>query len=261
MTVDRDISIELEAAFDSAPRFKRAVRLESRKGEVEAEIEDDFHHFGVLLRHDGAEVTDVEAWAERFPWATCGGAAIAAKGFVGALLRPDPTWLYRHADAHLHCTHIFELTALALAQAAAGPGVRLYEAEVTDPVEGGRRARIWRDGALLMSCDLEGDVIIAPASLAGRSVFSFRSHELSGLGRDQAELFLLLRRVSSASRGRRQDLDAIGHLGRLPQTLRCYSSRPEQVAGAVRIQGATRDWSDWAGSPRAILSGPPAAKL
>ena len=45
-------------------------------GEVVADLEDDFHHFRVTLRHDGNVVESVEAESIRWPWSTCPGAAV-----------------------------------------------------------------------------------------------------------------------------------------------------------------------------------------
>ena len=42
---------------------------------VVTDLEDDFHHFVITLRHDGQRVESVHAASERWPWSTCPAAA------------------------------------------------------------------------------------------------------------------------------------------------------------------------------------------
>ena len=48
--------------------YRRAVRIEAGPGEVSSQMEDDVHHFGVVLRHDGEIVSGVQGIAWRAPW-------------------------------------------------------------------------------------------------------------------------------------------------------------------------------------------------
>jgi len=241
--------------MDTIPRLRRAMRLRCLPDRVEAEVEDDFHHFGVALQHDGVTVTGVVAWARRYPWTTCAGATHALEAIRGAELNIHPSYLFAFAAAVSHCTHMFELSAFAIAHAAARAGDRLYEAEVSDELAGKRRARIIRDGALMLDCELEGDVVSAPSPYAGLNVFSIRSRDLKGIGPEAAELLLILRRIVAVSRGRLSDLDAIPDIASLGRPLNCYSGGPKKVGEARRVIGSTRDWS--AGPGPAANSGPP----
>ena len=38
---------------------------------IRGDMEDDFHRFGVTLRHDGERVVEVVGDGTRFPWTTC----------------------------------------------------------------------------------------------------------------------------------------------------------------------------------------------
>src|SRR3546814_7802131 len=54
-----------KAASAPPAGLHRIIRLHAIDGEVRGALEDDFHHFRVLIRHDGARVTNVEATALR----------------------------------------------------------------------------------------------------------------------------------------------------------------------------------------------------
>src|SRR3546814_15101952 len=61
-----------KAASAPPAGLHRIIRLHAIDGEVRGALEDDFHHFRVLIRHDGARVTNVEATALRQPFSRCG---------------------------------------------------------------------------------------------------------------------------------------------------------------------------------------------
>ena len=54
--------------------YRRRIRLVADGRHVRADLEDDFHRFGVALVHDGERVVEARADARRFPWETCTGA-------------------------------------------------------------------------------------------------------------------------------------------------------------------------------------------
>ena len=226
------------------PAFRRAIVIRHQGGQVDADLEDDFHRFGVTLRHDGHVVLEVAARAERYPWATCLEAPLVLNALKGVQVSADPTALFRHADPRLHCTHLFELAALALAQAARGDGSRLFEAEVSDPVDGVRTARLYRDGSLALEWRLAGDVIVAPAAYSGRALSSFNSRSLADLPPEQAETLLILRRVAQTAKGRLINVDAFASAAEMGRPAQCYSLQPANAARATRVKGSVRDWPD-----------------
>ncbi len=228
------------------PAFRRAITIQGRDGVVEAEMEDDFHRFGVTVRHDGVRALRVQARADRYPWATCQEAPAALAALEGVDLPLNPAALFRAADPRVHCTHLFELAALALAQAARGDGQRRFEAEVTDPEGPFRAARLVQDGELVLEWRLQGDVITAPPAYAGRAAASFGSRALSELEPDLAERLLVLRRVVQTSRGRGLDVDAYPNAAAMKRPAECYSLQPANAGRARRIVGTHRDWPDLA---------------
>ncbi len=240
--------------MSEAPAFRRAISIRGREDVVDAQLEDDFHRFGVTLHHDGRVVTRVEARAGRYPWATCAEAPTALASLAGVALSGDPTALFRQADARAHCTHLFELAALAIAQAARGDGSRLYEAEVTDPDDGVRTARLFQDGDLVLEWRLFDDLITAPEAYAGRAIASFGSRALAALEPALAERLLILRRVVQTARGRAMDVDAYATAADMRRPAECYSLQPANAARARRIPGTHRDWPDRQTLTRALNS-------
>src|SRR5690554_4658629 len=91
-------------------------------------LEDDFHHFGVTIKHDGNRVTGARMTAERYPWETCPGAAHPLKAIVGKPLISRASDIGRLLEMRQQCTHVFDLTGLVLAQAKKGHHQRRYEA-------------------------------------------------------------------------------------------------------------------------------------
>jgi hypothetical protein len=47
------------------------IRLAGRQGEMRAALEDDFHHFRVVLCHDGSYVLAVSSEGLRVPYSLC----------------------------------------------------------------------------------------------------------------------------------------------------------------------------------------------
>jgi hypothetical protein len=229
----------------TAGAFRRAILIRATAGEVVADLEDDFHRFGVTLAHDGRRLAGLHPRAGRFPWATCAEAPRALEILAGAPVSAHPADLFRHADPRLHCTHLFELTALALAQAARGDGARLFEAEVTDSDRAGQRtARLFVDGSPVLTWRLEGETITDPPAFAGRTPSSFNSRALSEAEPDLAERLLVLRRAAQTALGRGVDVDAFPTAAAMDRPPACYSLQLANASRARRMTGSVRDWPD-----------------
>jgi len=223
----------------AGPAFRRAIVIRSAGGCVEADLEDDFHRFGVTLHHNTVAVLRVEARADRYPWATCLETPAALTALRGAPLSANPAALFGYADPRLH---LFELAALAVAQAARGEGRRSLETEVTDPANGVRYARLFQDGVLALEWRLAEDTILEPAADAGRTLASFNSRALMDLPPQRAEDLLILRRVAQTAKGRRMDVDAFAVAAELGRPAQCYSLQPANSARAARVKGSVREW-------------------
>jgi hypothetical protein len=232
--------------------FRRAILLRTLdEVSVQAELEDDFHRFGVTIRHDGARVTAVEGRSIRYPWTSCPLASGALTALEGLALGTHPAGLYRHTDARLQCTHQFELAGLAVAHAARSAGERRYDLLVEDFAADGRRATLQRDGQPVLEWRVEGDLLVAPPELAGTSVAGLNSRSAAAMPVEEAEAFLLLRRAIWLSRGRWMDIDDVPTAAALDRPGSCFSYQPEIAADGLRRLGSERDFSNSDSAPLA----------
>lgn len=229
--------------------FRRRIRLQARPGTVWAELEDDFHHFRVVLGHDGALVTSVTGEAVRYPWQTCPFAYDELAPLVGMALSPSSTAVGRRLSARLNCTHQFDLAGLAVAHATRRRTERQYDVFVPDRDAAGRTRPVVRcDGVVVVEWDLRGREIAGPppfseVPLRGGSFLRWAEEVLD---LDTAEAAIVLRRACEISWGRVQDLDTYDSAAPLAELMRgvCYTFQPSRAAGAARMKGTIRDFSD-----------------
>lgn len=196
-------------------------------------LEDNFHHLGVTVRHHAGRVTGLSSRIVRYPWTTCAETGGPLRELVGTPLRRRPSDLATYHAMRQHCTHLFELAALIMAQAASGRAERRYD------------ARIWSrqaDGALGGTLTLNGNectrwtvasgVVLEPATLAGQSlVYRFRER-LADMDDEAAEFSWILRRAFWLAEGdlgfvRKERAQDVG-LGPV-----CYTFLPEHSCRSI----------------------------
>ena len=219
---------------------------------VAGELEDDYHHFRVDIRHDGATVTEVTGAGMRGPWATCHDAHEPLAEIIGLSLSSHPTVL-AGVDARRNCTHLFDLTGLALTHAARGgaPGDRRYDIAVTEPTGDDQflEATLWCDGVERLHWELRSGEIAAPEAWVGaplRTKFIPWACERFAGDDDSAEAAIVLRRAIDISRGRQMDLDTFDSAEPLLSMMEgiCYSMTAARVPVAIRQKGSARDFTD-----------------
>lgn len=227
--------------------YRRRIRLVARDRLVRADLEDDFHRFGVDLEHDGTRVVEARARAARFPWETCPGAGARIEELAGTPLLDRAVDLAGHTDARRHCTHLFDLAALALAHAAAGRARRQYDIAVPDRRDGRTRATLERDGAPFLEWELDRSEIVSTGPFAGVSLRgrSFLDWIAAHLDADRAEAALVLRRAVYIAIGRATDLDALATAAQVTPLAgaSCHSMQPGVAERALRVKGSTRQFS------------------
>lgn len=215
---------------------------------VRGDMEDDFHRFGVTLHHDGKHVVEVLGDGSRYPWTTCPSAVEPLRALAGAPLSTRLSSLGEYAPARQNCTHLFDLSGLAVAHAArVSEGTRTYDVAIPDRDGKYTNPELWRDGELLFRWSIAGRVIIGPPP--------FENVELRGgfiawadttLDADIAEAASVLRRACDISHGRVIDLDVFVTADMLGEPVRgtCHSFQPGMIEQAVRVKGQTRDFTN-----------------
>lgn len=246
---------------EHAPCARRAIDLQSSGDSVVAWLEDDFHHFGIELRHDGDKVTAVNGSAERYPRDTCPGAVGILQEVVGMPLDKRSTALGRYTNMRFHCTHMYDLLGLAIAHAAGGREHRRYEAMVPDrePLDsanadsrlgGYTRPELYRDGDRVMSWQVEDNLITGPADYAGISLGRGFRRWTETLDLDEAEAAHVLRRATLIALGRLIDLQDLPTEGLKGTAGLCHSFQPEVARRSSHMIASTRDYS---GNPQDLL--------
>lgn len=219
-------------------------------------LEDDFHHFGVTITHDGGIVTNVEMSSPRTPWATCGGASAPLKALIGKPLITRSSNIGQLIDMRLQCTHVHDLTGLALAHAAHGRQHRRYHVILNDrellPHEGQRtladfgpgRVELFRDGERVLWWEIDRDRIVAPAAASGQSVQKGFREWTETMDEEQAEYATIVRRAILVIGGRSMNHDDFINAAAMNMPPLCHSFQPAQSERAWRHFGNNRNYED-----------------
>jgi hypothetical protein len=230
--------------------YHRAIALTSEPGRVVAEMEDDFHHFRVILTHDGERVLSAEGEGLRYPWSTCAEAGTELRPLVGFRLTRSSTALAAQVSARANCTHMFDLAGLAVAQAGTGRSNRRYAIVVPDRVGPRTEPTIHRDGELVLEWVVEGNTIVGPDPFTGRELRGdFIAFAEQSLDEETAEAAIALRRAIYIASGRYQDLDGYETADEVARMTGgfmdgiCYSFQRERQPVALRMKGTSRDFT------------------
>lgn len=239
--------------------LRRNVLLVPRPGGIRADVEDDYHEFGLDLSVERDTITAVRTDAGRTPWSRCGDAG----GFLGERL----TGLtLDQADAVgsplLHCTHQLDLALIAAAHVH-DERPTLFEMYVGDVADGRRLAELSRNGRLELSWQIErATFIVDPPAFAGRDLKALREWQAL-LDPRLRETARMLRRAAFIALGRGVAVDRFdaAALNRM-QAGACYNFQPERIGRSVWQIERRRDFTDAAHAPLAprmasLASAPP----
>ncbi len=246
------------ADFDlDADAYRRRIRVTTvEPGVVVSELEDDFHHFVVTLRHDGERVESVDAESKRWPWATCPAAAEPLRLLAGMPLARRFTAAGRYTDPKQNCTHQFDAACYAITHAAWGREQRVYDLEVPrrDPATGATRVRLWVDGAHRLTWNIRWQGLDDPEPPFDVAPWKggFMRWADATLPEDDAECAITLRRACDIGMGRGMDLDGVPVATQLPAMMAgiCHTMQPGVVEVALRHVGSIRDFAQ---SPDRLL--------
>lgn len=253
--------------------LRRRIILDARTpGRTRAAVEDDFHHFAVDICHTGGMVTAVEGQANRYPWSTCPGATPQLADFVGCAIGPALLRRRDLPDPLMHCTHLYELALLAIAQAGRG-GIRTYDVIVPDRAgrtrfptigadgevlrpaagaDGRMSARVRRDGTEVLAWDVEGDNIVAPEGFAGHTLWTVMRFAIPHCDDDALEAVRVLRRGIHVAGGRIFAFEESLLASMSPAAAgACYTFQPVRAANSRRMIDAAFDFTN---HPDALLA-------
>lgn len=227
-------------------RLRRLIDLDPRMPDrVVAWVEDDFHHFGLTIHHDGHTITGVSGIAERAPWTTCLAAPLKLRGLIGRTLVRRASDIGTLIDMRDQCTHLFDLAGLAVAHAAQGRPHRRYEALVPD-IAGADRARrgitLSQDGVIVMEWSVVDRIIVAPERHAGHALEQGFRAWTESMDEEEAEHAFILRRAIMVASGRAIDLDRLDRADQTGMPAVCHTFQPENRMQGLRIVGATRNY-------------------
>ena len=219
------------------PGYRRRILIDPGDDTISAELEDDYHRMVVTLTFADGAITGVDSAMKRSPWTTCPGAiaqlrsTFLGKSLDAASVRDEKTQ---------NCTHLFDLATFAAAHAGERAPVT-YEIAVSDPVDGGVEARLWRDGLPVYHWLYADGAFTGPADMAGMP--------MSGIGQWIAaqptglqEPARILRWASIIAMGRALDMPS-GMPATRFATGACYTFQPETAKAGVRRPGADIDFT------------------
>lgn len=233
---------ELSAgAIDSLPGFRRRFRITPAAGQVQVDVEDDYHCMSVVVAHAGGVATRIEPRMIRAPWTTCPGAVAKLQATFGGLALSA---FAERGDKPENCTHLYDLALLAAAHASdAAPTV--YDILVADAVDGRRRAELRRDGVPVLDWVESEFRIVAPEALSGTPLMQM-GRWIAGLEPQMQEAARLLRWGNIIAHGRAIPMERQSDATRMPPN--CYSFQPQRAVEARRV-GVIREFSRGGAQP------------
>ncbi|WP_075791013.1 DUF2889 domain-containing protein [Massilia putida] len=234
-------------------RLRRLIDLENLdEGRAVGWVEDDFHHFGVAVEHDGTTVTAVRVDPVRYPWATCAQVGAPLQDLVGKPLVARASEIGTLVEMREQCTHVFDLAGLVLAQIRRAESRRRYEVVVDDleilrwengrPQFGATEARLDLNGERVMAWQVDHNVIVGPQQFAGQALDTGFRAWTEAMDLPAAEYATILRRAILVAGGRAVDHDQVPSAGALKLPALCFSFQPQRREQAVRMVGSTRNY-------------------
>lgn len=245
--------------------FRRQIDLRAWDAHtVVGWLEDEFHHFGVTLIHDGIHIRDLRMAAPRHPWSTCAGAGVPLRSLIGQPLAARCANVGALADMRRNCTHVLDLASLVVAHAWSGRAQRRYHGTVQplsdvapDAAPGLLRATLQRDGQEVLAWDLRDYTIVAPGEFAGRGILHGFREWTDTQGVADAEDALVLRRVAFVAFGRRVSIDHVRLAVEIGQGPVCHSFQPEWSRIAVRLPDSQRRFDQEPGAMLGLVDSKP----
>ncbi|WP_068084796.1 hypothetical protein [Novosphingobium rosa] len=219
---------------------RRSVRLDFTPGQVLAHLYDSFHEMTCILQHDGKVVTGLESRPIRVPTTACGLAGGQLQPYVGLSIGTPPGHFYHQGEPLRHCTHLLDLFVMALRHADRSHGSLRWDAIVPDETDAPVTASVSRDGRAVHAWLIRDGQILAPGSLAGRTLDKgFATWAVQTFNEDDFETAMVLARTWLIALGRRY---ATKHVAGRPVSInpamkgRCFAFNAPQFENAIYLQ-------------------------
>ncbi len=232
--------------------FRRRLRIQvshdvpnPAAGSILVELEDNNHAFRVRLRHDGATVREAASDSVRHPFTTCPEASQPLQRVLGVPLDADEQSVRQRLVPGDNCTHLFDMTMLALGHASDFGLDRVYDITVDDEHDGIMRARITCNGQMVHDWQVQGHTLVTPVEYAGKPVmrgfYAWAAKVFAGMPLEAA---VALQRGFFVAQSRRYISQPIAKYPATTDGVRdgiCYSYNHGVVERALRIEGSVRD--------------------
>lgn len=260
LTIDHKFIDETKTDTGRARRMIDLKRWDTNT--VVGWLEDDFHHFGVTIVHDGDIITEVSSTAVRYPWTSCGSAPNALQPLVGKTLSPRCSDIGGLLAMREQCTHIFDLAGLVMAHAVRGISHRHYQT-ITEsreilgwqnhksPIFGPTTICLYQDDEKVMQWHNEhGEIVDSDTDHRQSLGRGFRAWTES-LDLEHGEYTTIMRRALLVSGGRSMVHDNYPSAAAMEQPELCYSFQASRRDSALRMHNTTKDYAD---APEAMLA-------
>jgi hypothetical protein len=201
------------------------------------------------LHHADGVVTDIDARTLRIPTTACPGATLVLRELVGLPLATPQRALYDTSRVRQHCTHLFDIAALAIAHAARPVGTeRVYDAAVPDEVDHPVAVTVACNGELIHCWLVREHRIVEPTRFAGNPVLGgFARWANAAFEGDALEAAMVLARTCFIATGAAYLTETWTGLPlRLNEGMAgvCHAYAPETLGSSWFIGGGRRDFTN-----------------
>ncbi len=227
--------------------FRRRIEITTREmpdgnSQARCVVEDDFHHFRVVVSAREGRVVAISNDALRSPNTLCDAAGGRLHELIGTALDPSCAAVQTATDQFQQCTHQFDLAGLGVAALALGRPRRVYQATIPDRAEDGRTiAALDVDGMEALRWEVNEMTVEAPEPYAGHSLGAGFTRFTRSLPCDEAEAALVLRRALFVSQGRKYDTEFLERSGPVGG---CWAWQPERMDTLRRLPENRISFSD-----------------
>lgn len=234
--------------------YRRRILMRGLPGRVIAELEDCFHGFRVTIEHNNSAVSNIVGEALRTPMNTCEGAMAPIKALIGTHVSTPNSEFSSIANPRSNCTHLYDLTVMAIGHACRGEIDRQYDIIIHDEKDGIIDARVLRNEQLVLRWQVSDGSIQKPTEVAGKPALKgFSKWASNSYEGDDYEAALALHKgyfVALALRWNMSAMEGCKVTDYSPRLGICYTYSEGVVEDAYRNRGAIRDFSD---TPEALL--------